>query len=146
MLHRAQAPVVQVAARTVLLVDDDGCVRSALGRVLRRQVYEVLEAESGEAAMAIARAFEGRIDVLVTDVVMPGMGGRRLYQELRSLRPDTKTLFMSGYHDDPELLAMVARGEAPFLAKPFSLSELLGHVRALCGGGSGTYESPGSSR
>ena len=127
----APQPVEALRAegQTLLLADDEDGVRSLLAAVLRRAGFEVLEAANGEEALAASRAHEGAIDLLVTDIVMPGMDGRRLAEALRRERPETGILFVSGYTSDAA--AGRLRGpDSSFLAKPFTPAELLRKVRS----------------
>jgi DNA-binding response OmpR family regulator len=105
-----------------LLVEDEPMVRAFTSRVLRRAGYEVLEASDGEAALDLARSFERRIAALVSDVVMPGLGGRELANRFLELRPGTPVLFLSGYAHENERIE--------FLQKPFSPQELCRMVRS----------------
>ena len=119
---------------TVLVVDDDSAVREVVCRMLRRLGYGVVEASGGEEALAEVRDPAARIDLLLTDVVMPGMDGRRLSEEARSAQPDLPVLFMSGYTEDATLLAGTEESGLGFLAKPFELDALGRAVReALTG-------------
>jgi len=117
----------QGAGATVLLVEDEETVRSLTRRVLWRGGYRVLEAADGEQALELARGHDGRIDLLLTDVVMPGGGGRKLAAAMRALRPETPVLYMSGYPGD----AVAEHGLEPgvnLLQKPFSPVALLHRV------------------
>jgi CheY-like chemotaxis protein len=104
---------------TVLVVDDDDDVCRMVERALRRASYTVMTATSGRDALARARAYPGEIDLLLTDVVMPGMTGQELIRELSAERPGLQVVFMSGYHQgaliDPRR----------FVAKPFDRATLL---------------------
>jgi two-component system cell cycle sensor histidine kinase/response regulator CckA len=114
----------------VLLVDDESAVRSFAVAVLSEHGYDVWQAASGAAALALL-ADEGAPDLLVTDVVMPGMGGVELARRVGELAPDVPVLFISGYVDDPALRERARRG-APVLAKPFLSADLADAVdRAL---------------
>lgn len=116
---------------TVLLAEDEYAVRALCSRVLRSAGYRVLEAADGAEAVELARIQEGRIDLFITDVVMPGMSGREAADAIRSLRPETQVLFISGYTDDDILRHGVLRGLVSFLPKPFSPGALLERVRDL---------------
>lgn len=109
---------------TILVVEDEPWLRGLFRRVLEEVGLTVLEAASGEEALALASQYEGAIDVLLTDVRLPGMSGRRVSEELRQTRPEVRVLFMSGYAQgqiDPEDLGA---GDAPLLHKPFSNRQL----------------------
>ena len=118
-------------SETVLLVEDEECVRELVRVTLTSRGYKVIEAENGECGMRIAETFKEHIDILITDVVMPGMGGRELAKNLVSLRPDICVLYLSGYTED----AVVAPGAlgpgTAFLQKPFTLQNLAKKVREV---------------
>ena len=101
--------------------------------LLTQQGYTVLEAPDGLTALRLAEAYPGAIDLLVTDVVMPGMDGRQLAGRLAALRPAVKTLFMSGYTDDTILRHDIQMSETSFLQKPFSVEGLPQKVRQVLG-------------
>lgn len=113
---------------TILLVEDDPGVRKAALRILRVQGYTLLAAESGEKALELCQTHEGPIHLLITDVIMPGMNGHELNRKVLGLRPDIKTLFMSGY-PDRILRQENALGTGMFLQKPFSFESLGEKVR-----------------
>jgi two-component system cell cycle sensor histidine kinase/response regulator CckA len=113
----------------VLLVEDESAVRGYARRVLEKGGYTVLEAPSGERAMEIAARDPGSIHLLLTDVVMPGMGGSELASRLASLRPSVRTLFISGYTQQALESRGTLSGEARLLRKPFDEGALLAAVR-----------------
>ena len=116
---------------TVLVVDDEEDVRGVMAIYLSAQGYNVFSADSGEQALLLAAKHPDKIDVLVTDAVMPRMDGLKLARLLREVRPETKILYMSGYTEDPLLFGNgLVRGEA-FLQKPFSLDALAHKIRSL---------------
>jgi two-component system cell cycle sensor histidine kinase/response regulator CckA len=117
-------------SHTVLLAEDDSRVRGLLSRLLEAAGYSVLEAANGEDALDMATSFDGVIDVLVTDAVMPGIRGRELADRLCVLLPDLKVLFISGYTDD-RIITDGASATRRFLQKPFGNAELLEAVDAL---------------
>jgi len=127
------APAEPAAAPrgTVLVVEDERMVRDLVRRTLARVGYQVLEAVDGEAALALARATSGPIDLLLTDVVMPRLGGRELATRLQAERPGLRVLFMSGYASDVGELQHLVSGAGDFLQKPFAPSRLLERVGAL---------------
>ncbi len=117
---------------TVLLAEDDPAVRALAVRVLGEQGYRVLEAVDGATALRLASEYIGTtIDLLLTDVVMPQISGRALFEQINALHPNIKALFMSGYTDD----AIVRQGQldagVAFLQKPFSSAALVRKVRAV---------------
>ena len=120
------------AKPTILLVDDEESVRAIVLKILRRANYEVLEAANGEAALRIAAAHQGTIDLLITDMFMPGMRGPEVAQKLARTRPGLRVLFMSGYADQ-DLRTGIPAG-ANFLNKPFSGADLAKTVEAVLKG------------
>jgi CheY-like chemotaxis protein len=125
---------VKVAPRgheTVLLVEDEEAVREVKRRILARGGYSVLEARDGNEALRVASRHQGPIHLLVTDVVMPGMGGRQLAEQLSALRPEMRALFVSGYPGDAVVEHGILEGEVHFLQKPFSPSVLARKVREV---------------
>ena len=114
---------------TVLLVEDAAAVRAAVRQVLERQGYTVLEAPHGNAALALATAHDGPIHLLLTDVVMPGLSGRQVADQLKQLRPDTRVLYASGYTDDAVVRHGVLEAGIAYLQKPFTTGSLARKVR-----------------
>lgn len=115
---------------TILLVDDNEQVKSALGAILGMRGYKVLQAENGPKALELAENYSGNIDLLVTDMVMPNMNGRELAEILSSQRPQLKVIYMSGFTEDFVLRQGVTKGTA-FLRKPASAADLLQKVREM---------------
>jgi PAS domain S-box-containing protein len=105
---------------TVLVVEDEESVRTLATRALGELGYDALAAADGRAALDLLAARGGRVDLVVTDLVMPGMNGRQLGDELARLHPDVRVLYMSGYTDDDAMLRGLVAPDAPFVAKPFS--------------------------
>ncbi|HKU63158.1 MAG TPA: ATP-binding protein [Gemmatimonadales bacterium] len=129
-LSRPAAPAPQGGGETVLVVEDEEPVRRMAARTLSSRGYHVLEA--GDGVQALAREPEwGVIDLLVTDVVMPGMGGRELAAALLARRPGLKLLYMSGYTDDEVTRRGLLDAGAPFLEKPFEAEGLARRVREV---------------
>jgi signal transduction histidine kinase/CheY-like chemotaxis protein len=120
---------------TVLIAEDEPSVRLLMKRVLQRAGYGVIVAGSGEEALELAQAFGSRIDVLVTDVIMPGMGGGELSRRLRKEQPGLKVLHVSGYTAGALRLNEAIEAGAVFLPKPFSPAALLAKLSELRGGG-----------
>ncbi|HEY3494977.1 MAG TPA: ATP-binding protein [Polyangiaceae bacterium] len=113
-------PASKTSPPTVLLVEDDAAVRAVAERMLRRAGYTILSAEHAEQGLELARAHSGNIDLLVTDVVMPGLSGPELARQMRALRPGISTLFISGYARDHRLVEPDAQHAVAFLPKPFT--------------------------
>jgi len=118
---------------TVLLAEDEDAVRALARQVLGSGGYAVLEACDGAEALRLAERHPGRIDLLVSDVVMPGLGGLQLADRLRARDPTVKVLYLSGYVQDEVLRHGVSRAEVHFLAKPFSPGALAEKVREVLG-------------
>jgi len=117
---------------TVLLVEDDPSLRALAARVLRYQGYKVLEATNGHEAMGIAReSIQERIHLLLTDVVMPHMGGRELVKRMKTLQSEIRVLFISGYTDHTIIYHAGLKPGTPFLQKPFSPTALAQKVREV---------------
>ncbi len=116
---------------TILLVEDEDAVRVFAARALRNKGYTVVEANSGESALTEIDRLDGRIDVLVTDVVMPGVDGPTLARRVRETRPDMKIIFISGYAEDAFRRNLDRSTEIHFLPKPFSLKQLAGKVKEV---------------
>ena len=118
---------------TVLLVEDAAAVRAVTHQALARQGYTVLDAPNGAEALRIAASHPGPIHLLLTDVVMPGLSGRQLADQLARLRPDTKVLYTSGYTDDAVVRHGVLESGIAYLQKPFTVDGLARKVREVLG-------------
>ncbi|RPH62136.1 MAG: response regulator, partial [Acidobacteria bacterium] len=128
-LHTAR----EGTAETVLLAEDDTLVRKFAREVLKREGYAVIEAARGDEALEMASRTSGPIHLLLTDVVMPGMNGRALWEKLSASRAETRVLFMSGYTDDAVVRRGVGDDGLPFLQKPFTFVALAREVRRVLG-------------
>ena len=117
--------------QTVLVVDDERGVRELAASILRKRGYSVLEADGGAEALLVARAWQGRIDLLVTDVVMPEMNGRELAKRLQAERPGLETLYISGYPETAVKVEGCEEKPINFLQKPFAAGALVQNVRKL---------------
>jgi CheY-like chemotaxis protein len=119
-------PAVPVATHnSVLLAEDDGALRELITEMLTRSGYRVLDAATPAEAQRIAREFGGPIDLLLADVVLPGMRGPVLAETLTRLRPEMRVLFMSGYSESDPRAGQYLPAGAPFLRKPFTTEGLL---------------------
>jgi two-component system, cell cycle sensor histidine kinase and response regulator CckA len=142
---REDLAVLPVQGReTVLLAEDEDAVREVTAQLLEAFGYKVLKASSGEAALRLAESQHGKIHLLMTDVVMPGMGGRELADLLRAREPQLKVLFQSGYTDDAVVRYGVVHAEVAFLQKPFTPQALAEKVRQALDQPQGN--APGSAR
>ena len=121
-----------VGNETVMLVEDETSVREMTATVLRRQGYEVLEATNGVDAIRLATEYaDKRVDLLLTDVVMPLMGGRELAKKFRDIHPEAKLLYTSGYTDDKIVQQGAIEAGTEFIRKPFTLALLTQKVREV---------------
>jgi CheY-like chemotaxis protein len=121
----------QRGTETILLVEDEPSVRILVRDELRKLGYRVVEAKNGVEACLLATQQAGSFQLLLTDVVMPGMAGRELAQHLSVIYPDLRTLFISGYMDDVSIMAGLEEGTSSFLQKPFTPEALARAVRNL---------------
>ena len=124
-------PAAHPGSETVLLVEDEPEVRSLVQRILKTQGYTVVTAANPDEAVAVAREFKGKIEMMVTDVVMPGMSGRQLAERLARSRPEMRVLFVSGYTDDAVVRHGVIDQGTAFLQKPFTPTVLARKVREV---------------
>jgi CheY-like chemotaxis protein len=115
----------------VLLCEDEDALRALARRVLERHGYTVLEARHGVEALAVAAAHAGEVAIVVTDVVMPAMGGRELVERLVAARPGVRVLYMSGYSGGDILRRGLADEGTEFLQKPFAPDDLTRKVREV---------------
>jgi two-component system, cell cycle sensor histidine kinase and response regulator CckA len=114
-----------------MLVEDETDLRKSLADVLRSWTHAVLEAEDGADALRIARRFDGTIDLLITDVIMPNVSGRDLAVRLRDSRPSLRIIYMSGYSDQEFDSTQPFSTESTFLQKPFPFSRFSSSISSL---------------
>jgi CheY-like chemotaxis protein len=117
-------------AETILLVEDEDAVRALARKILESRGYQVLEASSGAHAIEIGRR-NGAIELLLTDMVLPGMGGSEIASRIRELAPRVKVLYTSGYTDDVIVRLGFTEKGAAFLEKPFTPEALARKVREV---------------
>ncbi|HEY3123262.1 MAG TPA: PAS domain S-box protein [Thermoanaerobaculia bacterium] len=129
--ERKPLPPIHPGDETLLLVEDEPEVRSLVQRILKTQGYTVVTAANPDEALAVAREFKGPIQLMVTDVVMPGMSGLQLAERLAPTRPDMRVLFMSGYTNDAIGHQGVLDPGTAFLQKPFTPNALARKVREV---------------
>jgi two-component system, cell cycle sensor histidine kinase and response regulator CckA len=118
-------------SETILLVEDDGALRNLARRVLSNAGYAVLEARTAHAAIELGTTHPGRIDLVLTDVVMPQINGRAVGERLTALRPGICVLFMSGYTDDVVMKRGIRSAHTNFLQKPFTPEQLTRRIREV---------------
>lgn len=128
---READPAPGTAIGTLLLVDDDPNFLFVASNILRPAGFNVIEAESGQAALERAGQHAGKIDLLVTDMMMPGMNGRQLAQRFTKLRPGVRVLYISGVVDEGSAREAIEGEEADFLGKPFEADTFTAKVREL---------------
>ena len=126
-----KASPVGAGTETVLLAEDEAAVRAVARHALERQGYTVLEASSSEAALDLAERHSGRIHLLLTDVIMPGMNGRALALRLSELRPDLRVVYMSGYTEEAITRHGVLEPGLTYVQKPFTPEGLARKVREV---------------
>jgi PAS domain S-box-containing protein len=137
VVEKRPVPSLPQGAETVLLAEDDETIRRMIYEILQYAGYSVLEAGRGEEALRLAGEHAGPIHLLITDMVMPGMGGREVAGRLAALRPGTRVLFVSGYTDDAIVRHGVLEHGVAFLQKPFKPEALLHKVRETLDGPEG---------
>jgi CheY-like chemotaxis protein len=132
---RPSAPVEKGprVTETILLVEDEAAVRSLVKRILSQKGYRVLEASDGAIALRLAASHVGEIDLVLTDVLMPNLGGRGMFEELKELSPEMRVLFMSGNPKDDVFPEKAVADRTAYLQKPFTSEALLSEVRAALG-------------
>jgi CheY-like chemotaxis protein len=118
---------------TVLVVDDEPEVRKLVAAIIGALGYSVLTADSGEHALGVYDRYNGKVDLLVTDVVAPGMSGPLLAQRLAERQPDLEVLYISGYDRSHVVQAYVLDRGCHLLTKPFTASQLANEVNAILG-------------
>jgi len=116
---------------TILLAEDEQDVREVAREFLESGGYTVLEAKDGTEAVGLVEKHQGDIDLLITDMVMPGITGQELALRLREIRPNLRMLYMSGYSDGAALNSALSDSSVRLLTKPFSRSALLRAVKEL---------------
>jgi two-component system, cell cycle sensor histidine kinase and response regulator CckA len=137
VVRAANAPGRLATGRgeTVLLAEDEDPVRSVTAQLLEALGYRVLQASSGADALRLAEASREKIHLLLADVVMPGLSGRQLAENLKSRDPGLKVLFQSGYTDDAVIRCGIRQAEVAFLQKPFTVDVLAEKLREVLDGG-----------
>jgi two-component system, cell cycle sensor histidine kinase and response regulator CckA len=127
----ASPPTPAHSSQTILLVEDEQSLRKLTHKILKKVGYAVLEAEDGSNALEIAEQYKSKIDLLLTDVIMPGMNGRLLAEKLSAARPDMKILYMSGYAEGEIARHGFLEPSVQVLRKPFTGEELTQRVQQV---------------
>ncbi len=130
----AAEPAQRRGTETILLVEDEDGVRMLVRQILQKNGYTVLEASHGAQALDIFKSHSGPINLLLTDVVLPHMGGNNLAQQIRQVKPDTRVLYMSGYTAEATLRDVVVDSKTAFVQKPFTSDALAQKVREVLEG------------
>jgi two-component system cell cycle sensor histidine kinase/response regulator CckA len=128
---RARQPASSGGFETILLVEDNDALRALMSHILKGQGYFVLEAVNGVDGLRVAKGYTASIDLLATDIVMPGLGGKQLAEQLHALHPETKVLYLSGYSDDAIALHGIRHEKVHFLEKPFAPEALTVKIREV---------------
>ncbi len=138
-VHPTKATVAAALlhSETVLVIEDEPTVRELVSEVLESIGYTVLETTQGQEAIELAMQYTGQIDLVVTDVRMPGLSGYDVVEKLKVLRPQMRVLFMSAYTDDERVLAASPSSDFAYLQKPFTLEALAQRVREMLDRGQG---------
>jgi CheY-like chemotaxis protein len=124
---------------TILVVEDEPSLRNIVSAILKGLGYSVLVGESGEDALRASSEHNGPIHLLVTDVVMPGIGGRELADRLTQARPELRVIYMSGYTDDSVIARGVFANDIVLLQKPIASADLAQRVRAVLDAGNPSF-------
>ncbi|HBB97447.1 MAG TPA: hybrid sensor histidine kinase/response regulator [Blastocatellia bacterium] len=127
----AESHIVPRGHETILVVEDEEIVRTLSTEILKNHGYRVLAAGNGEEGLRVCKEFYGAIDLLITDVVMPHMSGRELAEQVATIRPDTRVLYMSGFTDDAIVRHGVLDDGVFFIQKPFSPDALAIKARSV---------------
>ena len=126
-----EPPAPEPEPETILVVEDETGIRALVRKILERQGYRVLDAPQADVAIRLCQEFAGTIHLVITDVVMPEMGGREMVEKLLEIRPGIRVVYVSGYTDDPQVRAADISQGSVFLQKPFTLGALLDKVREV---------------
>ena len=126
-IHRGQG--------TILLIDDETIVTTIGVEMLESLGYQVIEANTGPEALRIYERYGHAIDLVILDIIMPGMGGNEVYHRLKSINPEIKVLLSSGYSLDDQASAIIKQGCRGFIQKPFGLQQLSGKISEILNSG-----------
>ena len=124
-----ETPELQTGTETILIVDDEPLISHLCKSILEMLGYSILTANGQDEAIRLVKEYADRIDLLLTDIVMPGMNGRELSHRILALKPSIKCLYMSGYAEDFIIRQRVLEDGVKYVSKPFSIKELADKVR-----------------
>lgn len=130
-LAQSQIKMEDCGSETILVAEDDASLRILTCRILHNHGYKVLEAADGNEALLLAEEFKEKIDLILTDTVMPGMNGRDAVERIKAFRPGIKSIFMSGYTDTTIIELGLLNKNTAFLQKPYDVAGLTQKVRAV---------------
>jgi two-component system, cell cycle sensor histidine kinase and response regulator CckA len=131
VIHEEKTGQALGGSETILVVDDEDTIRFLLRDLLQAKGYRVLEAANGREALDVYGKHEGKVDLVILDMVMPEMGGRDTYIHLRELEPGIRTILSTGYAEDERARELLAMGVRAFVQKPYRIDELAGVVRSV---------------
>jgi len=134
--RESRMPMPGAGGETILLVEDEPSLRELISDYLGNAGFTLVTAKNGSDGLAKAKAHAGPIHLVITDVVMPGMGGRELADQLKASHPETPVLFMSGYADDAAIQRVISERADHYIEKPFELNSLARKVREVLSNGS----------
>ncbi|MBF0528812.1 MAG: response regulator [Deltaproteobacteria bacterium] len=129
---KAQSPIG--GTETILLADDEEAIRGFASHILQRFGYTVITATSGEEALEAFIARREKIDLVILDIGMPGMGGHRCLREIIKIDQSAKVVIASGYPNDGQVKETLKSGAAGYIGKPYQLNDLLNKVRSVLDG------------
>ncbi len=124
-----KAPQAKAGHETILLVDDEAIIIEVTSEILEELGYRVLIAENGEEAVRLYEANRDQVDLVILDMIMPGIGGAQVYEQLKRLNPDVSVILSSGYSINSEAMSVMEKGIRFFLQKPFTVTDLSAMVR-----------------
>jgi CheY-like chemotaxis protein len=127
--ERARFTQVKKGSETILLVDDEEFIRDVAVQLLREFGYTVLTAADGEAALELYREEQGRIDLVILDLIMPGMGGMKCLREILKINPQCRVLVASGYSAGGPAREAIDAGARGYLGKPYDIDKMLSVIR-----------------
>jgi CheY-like chemotaxis protein len=126
-----ERPEIRLGSETIMVVEDDTMVRYMIREIMKKTGYNILEAANGEEALLKADRHDGKIALIITDVVMPQMNGRELVEKLTESRPELKAIYISGYTHEAIMKYGLGNIDGAFMQKPFASAALISKVREV---------------